>query len=180
MCPDLSGSVEYEDTMTSATRSVVGALIVGLSFAVGAGAQTSLETPQIEDTSLNTSTDPIHPDDVYDLYSQLPAGTSETISTMANDTCAFGLKVLNDQGWYLPPERDVYGHEYDLLSGACKDFRDTVEHRVLNGDDPPYIEVCKSGMGATCVAVGHYACDFVIIIGSGMVYYCLGGITPYN
>lgn len=156
------------------TRSVwmVGMVVASLS---GMASTVSADLGTGIDDDLNLSTG-----DLDDPYYTLPKATVDMINTMGAEPCEFGLRILESQGWTVPTNRDKAGYEYDPLYGECKDFRDALTHRVWQGQKAPYAQYCDYSHGVQCVAIGHNACDFALMVGSGLVYICMGGITPYN
>lgn len=130
-------------------------------------------------TDIAPEQEPVISDD--GIYQTLPSAVTDTIAAMGEEPCALGLEVLQSQGLASVPEnRDELGFEHDPLTGSCRDFRDALQHSAYDGDDPPYLGYCRSLYGENCLVVGHYACDFGLVIGSGLVYFCLAGLTPYN
>jgi hypothetical protein len=160
--------------MKTRTGLVAGAVAFAVAFvpATAMGLGTGIEEPD-EPPLL----------DVHQLlnetYHTLPPGVTDTIRSMGAGPCEFGVKTMKAQGFQAPPSKN-FGFEYDPIDGPCGDLRDMVQHAAYQGTLPPPVEVCRSLEGKNCVALGHYACDFALLVGSGLVYVCLGGITPYN
>lgn len=157
--------------MRTRTGLVAGMVMIGVVSLAGPGWALGTIDGPADDAAIS--------DD--GIYQTLPSAVTDTIATMGEEPCALGLQVLESQGLASVPEnRDQLGFEYDPLTGSCRDFRDALQHRAYDGSDPPYLGYCRTLYGENCLVVGHYACDFGFVVGSGLVYFCLAGLTPYN
>jgi hypothetical protein len=71
--------------------------------------------------------------------------------------------------------------EWLRMAPECIELRDELQWTVWADRDKPELEECRAASGyQNCLAIGHWACDFALFGGSGLVYLCLGGIFPDN
>lgn len=61
---------------------------------------------------------------------------------------------------------------------ACAQLRDQIQYE--SGHEWSDTTYCRTLYGENCVTVGHIACDIGIVVGSGRVYFCWGGLNPRN